>query len=126
MTTVANTLTNSIVKLKMLEYKNDLSKFITYRHSFPEFVSIRERRCITNNKNNHDKKNFDSPSTRLKNALSFARRTQRCCCLDGYHLPLLWMFSCWIVDYRTRILGRRLFLHPFRLCHWVCLRRSLG
>ena len=27
MTTVANTLTNSIVKLKMLEYKNDLSKF---------------------------------------------------------------------------------------------------
>ena len=26
MTTVANTLTNSIVKLKMLEYKNDLSK----------------------------------------------------------------------------------------------------
>ncbi len=27
MTTVVNTLTNSIVKLKMLEYKNDLSKF---------------------------------------------------------------------------------------------------
>ena len=27
METIANTLTNSIVKLKMLEYKNDLSKF---------------------------------------------------------------------------------------------------
>ena len=50
MTTVANTLTNSIVKLKMLEYKNDLSKFKNgvsrkFKFSDTSIVTGREIKC---------------------------------------------------------------------------------